>query len=119
MAKDEEIIRQGDLGDTFYLIQQGTCNVLVNNEVTGTLERGGYFGELALLNKEPRKATVQVTSETATLLTLDKHSFNLLLGDVLKRLRAGRASGSDATTCDAKRRQSTDIMLIEKILADD
>ena len=39
-----------------------------------------YFGERALLNNEPRAATIRVTSKGAKALALDKEAFDLLLG---------------------------------------
>merc|ERR1719162_2832597 len=49
-----------------------------------------FFGERALMNSEPRAATVQVTSATAKALALDRDSFDMLLGpleDVIKRAK--------------------------------
>jgi CRP-like cAMP-binding protein len=90
-VKDEEVVTQGDEGDSFFMIFQGECEVRVNGMTVGNLRKGGYFGERALLNREPRAATVVVTSETATLLALDSSSFNLLLGEALEALRSDSA----------------------------
>jgi len=62
------IITQGDDGDSFYLIQDGTCNVDIDGKTVATLKRGDYFGEVALLRDEPRTATIVATSKVETLM---------------------------------------------------
>ena len=56
------ITRQGDPGDKFYLIRQGTVDVIVDDGATSeqvaTLGIGDFFGEAALLTGEPRSASV-------------------------------------------------------------
>ncbi|MBV9327822.1 MAG: cyclic nucleotide-binding domain-containing protein [Chloroflexi bacterium] len=77
------VVRQGDRGDRFYLIQQGTAEVIVDgadrSEVVATLGPADYFGELALLRDAPRAATVRATSQLR-LLSLRGSDFNRLLG---------------------------------------
>ena len=49
---------------------------------------GNYFGERALLTNETRAASIQVTSDKCIVLTLQRDTFNRLLGnleDILKR----------------------------------
>ena len=65
----ETIVRQGDQGDSFYLIQSGAVQVVVdsgagNSEVLAILGAGDWFGEMALLSGEPRSATIQAVKET-------------------------------------------------------
>lgn len=52
----------------------------------GTLKRGDFFGEKALLTNDKRMATVTAESPGVECLTLDGHSFKTLLGD-LKELK--------------------------------
>lgn len=72
------IIKQGDEGDKFYIIRRGKLDVLKEStgrvDVVATLEAGAFFGELALLRKEPRAATVKAVEEVE-LLTLSKDIF--------------------------------------------
>lgn len=83
----EVVIKQGDVGDRFYLIEQGSAKVTKTNEagedvVINELKKGDYFGELALLNDEPRRATVTANGKLKCA-TLDKGAFTRLLGPVL------------------------------------
>jgi len=98
-AKGEPIIQQGEPGNTFYILYDGEVNIIKEGQVvtnlTASSQRGSaqYFGENALLDNETRGATVQVTSETAKTLVLDRDAFNLLLGplrDIIERSRNGQ-----------------------------
>jgi cAMP-dependent protein kinase regulator len=83
-VEGQEIVRQGDSGDEFFIILEGTCRVLKAEGDGGprevaVLENGGYFGELALLRDVPRSATV-VAGAGCKLIKLDRASFHRLLG---------------------------------------
>jgi putative ABC transport system ATP-binding protein len=54
----DEIIRQGEFGDTMYLIRHGTVEVHRDGQLLNTLHTGTVVGERALLTAEPRNATV-------------------------------------------------------------
>jgi len=93
------VIRQGDVGDNFYIIESGEMRVLqvgedgVERELPG-MGKGDYFGELALLTDKPRKATV-VCKGRVKLATLGKKAFVRLLGpvvDIIKRNAANYQS---------------------------
>ena len=74
------VIEEGEVGDAFYIIKSG--NVSVHIKAIGqvaTLSEGAFFGEMALLNDEPRKATIKATSELLCLV-LDRQTFTRLLG---------------------------------------
>jgi CRP-like cAMP-binding protein len=78
---NERIIKQGEVGDHFYIIQSGTVVVTQGNKELTRLSAGSYFGELALISNEPRKATV--TSVTALqCYTIDKLTFTSVLGSL-------------------------------------
>src|SRR6188474_792381 len=57
------IVKQGDHGDAFYLIQSGAVQVVVesgagNAEIVAILGAKDWFGEMALFSGEPRSATI-------------------------------------------------------------
>src|SRR5262249_18657823 len=72
------LIRQGEVGDKFYLIRRGQCEVSIadgaSQRVVNTLAEGDFFGEMALLTGTPRSATVVTTDETE-VYTLGKEDF--------------------------------------------
>ena len=74
--KEKDIIKQGEPGRTFYIIESGTVEVWVRQE-DGTeflaveLGRGDYFGERALLNDAPRAATCRCKTRVQ-VLSLEK-----------------------------------------------
>jgi ABC-type multidrug transport system fused ATPase/permease subunit len=79
----EDIVRQGDPGDTLYIIHKGQVDVLLSDETgneqrVNTLNEGDYFGEMALLAGEPRTATVR-TATTSELYSLSQTDFMHLL----------------------------------------
>jgi CRP-like cAMP-binding protein/predicted MFS family arabinose efflux permease len=61
------IIRQGDEGDRFFVMLDGTASVSVGEEVVGELHPGDQFGEIALLHGVPRTAGVTASSQVTTL----------------------------------------------------
>ncbi len=76
-----ELCEQGTIGREFFLIVEGQAAVRRNNRKVATLGPGQYFGEMALLDRRPRSATV--TSETdMTLLVLGQRQFNGILDAV-------------------------------------
>ena len=92
--KGDYIIKEGEMGDVFYIMEEGKCNATKTlepgkpEEVINELKEGDYFGERALLSGEPRYANIIVISDTAKVISLDRNSFNRLLGpimDILKR----------------------------------
>ena len=75
-----DLAKQGELGREFVLITDGTAAVIRDEVEIGTLGPGDYFGELALLDDQPRNATVRAVSDL-TAQVLDRRAFQTLLDD--------------------------------------
>lgn len=81
------IIRQGDPGDKFYIIRGNGVTVTKKNSkgetrIVGSLKRGDYFGEQALINQDKRLASIIANEPGTECLTLDRTAFNNYLGTI-------------------------------------
>ena len=87
-SEGDNIIRQGDQGDVFYILVEGSCIATLNDNKSKpvmTYGPGDYFGELALLRGDPRAANV-IAQADCKLIQLDRKSFKRLLGPLDKIL---------------------------------
>jgi cAMP-dependent protein kinase regulator len=89
----EDIIRQGEIGDVFYLLEHGVVDVFVNkpgqpqqSEAVHTYHDGDAFGQLALMYNAPRAATCRAASD-CKLWTLDRTSFKVIIAGAALRKR--------------------------------
>jgi len=73
-ASGDIVVREGDAGDEFYVVEEGTLAVAVAGEPRPPIHPGGFFGEIALLRDSPRTATVTATSD-CRLLALGRDQF--------------------------------------------
>jgi len=100
----ESIIKQGDEGDNFYVVDQGDVEVcpaklnyvkskltpgspqvFVNGELVTTIGEGGSFGELALIYGTPRAATVRAKTDVK-LWGIDRDSYRrILMGSTIRK----------------------------------
>lgn len=86
------VVKQGEKGNEFYIVLEGNLTVTQTNEQgdsgkVGELHPADYFGEIALLTKDVRKATVTADG-SVKLVTLDRERFERVLGpceDILRR----------------------------------
>lgn len=93
--QDELIIREGDAATHMYFIMHGEVLVKAKERKNSRVEknivelkRGEYFGELALVLKQPRVASVYASTETVKCALLEIHAFERLLGpcvEIMKR----------------------------------
>jgi len=82
LRKGQTLFREGDAGADMFIVRRGT--MLVSKEVTGRVEQvlvrveaGDFFGEMSLLDRSPRSASVQAETD-ATLLVLDRDGLQTL-----------------------------------------
>jgi CRP-like cAMP-binding protein len=76
-----DIVQEGEIGHEFYLIASGSAAVRRNGRRVAGLAPGDYFGEMALLDKGPRTATV-TTEEPSELIVLGQREFMAVLDQV-------------------------------------
>ena len=94
---DEAIIRQGEPGDAFFVIEEG--EVIVERTAAdgkstelARLGPGEYFGEMALLNNDPRNATVTAAVFTVTRKLTNDHFARFLRSSAAGRKQIGRVA---------------------------
>ena len=64
----EEVVREGERGETMYIVESGALEASVKDVgVVMKYGAGAFFGELALVNDEPRKATITATEDSVLL----------------------------------------------------
>lgn len=81
VAAGTDIVTEGEIGHEFYLISSGSAVVKRKGRKVATLGPGGYFGEMALLDRGPRTATVTADQPTQ-LIVLGQRQFMALLDQV-------------------------------------
>ncbi|WP_166245118.1 peptidase domain-containing ABC transporter [Paenibacillus turpanensis] len=99
-SPEEYLVREGDVGDAFYIVKSGTAAVERGAEATivNRLVAGDFFGELALLTGGPRKASVRA-SEAVEVFRLSKTDFDELVQNypvILESIRSISAHYSSA-----------------------
>jgi len=96
------IVGEGAMGVGFYLMLEGRAEVRKGSRVLARLERGQFFGEMSLIDEQPRSADVIAATPTKCWV-LSSWAFNgfvksnpevalVMLKEVVKRLRAAQSS---------------------------
>ncbi len=80
-ASGTVLCREGDIGRECFVIRDGQASVTIDGDEVATIGPGSFFGELALLDGEPRIATVTAITDMR-LVVLSRPEFNELLADV-------------------------------------
>ncbi len=89
----EVLVREGAAGDAFYVIVSGEAEVARHGTVVATIGSGAFFGDLALLDRAPRNATVTAKTDME-LIVLGQREFSAMLdeaGGVARKLLVGLA----------------------------
>jgi cAMP-dependent protein kinase regulator len=82
----ETIVKQDEPGSKFYIVESGTLYAVKDTMRVKDYKAGDYFGELALLKNQPRAASVVVSSDSARVLSMNRTSFNKMLGPLTQLL---------------------------------
>ena len=102
----EQVVTQGDRGDRFYVIEEGTARVVQDGAVSRDLVEGDCFGEIALLRDVPRTASVTATT-ALRLRSLARDDFlGAVAGPTASRAAAERVA-SERLDADARARDRT------------
>jgi CRP/FNR family transcriptional regulator, cyclic AMP receptor protein len=101
----EAIVKEGDAGLGFYVIVDGNAVVRRKNKVVAKLGRGSFFGEMSLLDDQPRSADVVASEPTKclvilrwnfwSLLTKNRNIMRGLFQEMARRLRASNETMSE------------------------
>ena len=78
--KDEVIVRKNEIGTCMFIIFSGSVKIHDGDINFATLRRPDFFGELSLLDTEPRSASVTALEESV-LLRIDQQAFYEIMGD--------------------------------------
>ena len=96
----EVLMLEGEPGDTFYVISEGTVRIERGGRTIRSMIAGGFLGEIALLDQRPRSASVTCVTDVRTL-EIRAHEFERLLDTlpaVHRRIRTAvdrRSKGRD------------------------
>ncbi|WP_345271611.1 cyclic nucleotide-binding domain-containing protein [Nibrella viscosa] len=82
----QEIFQKGQLGTCMYIIHSGEVGIYDGYQALARMGKGDFFGELALLDTEPRSATAAATTDV-TLLRVDQDDFYDLMEERSEVLR--------------------------------
>jgi len=77
-----EIFKQGEPAGCFYILRQGTCEIIVNGEKKEILQKGNYFGDTAILYGTNREYTVK-TSTDCYVWIMEKKNFKKVIEHIL------------------------------------
>lgn len=125
LASGQLVFEQGDPGDYMYVIIEGRVRIFHKTEeeeiTLSTLEKGSFFGEMALIDDGPRSASVQ-TLVSCELFVLGRAEFLELLGrsahmiaDVMRGLSAKiRVLGQDFVVTSLQKRHIEDQAEIDR-----
>ena len=81
--KSEVIFAEGSFGDEMYIVQSGAVNLIKQSApgdaLIGTINRGEFFGEMALVDNAPRSVSAVAAADHTRLLALNRDKFLFLV----------------------------------------
>ncbi|EGR32300.1 protein kinase domain protein [Ichthyophthirius multifiliis] len=80
----EYVFKQGDQASSYFIIDKGQCQIIINNDAKKTLKQGDCFGELALLYGAPRSASVKTIGK-CSFWAIDRNTFKKAIADVVQK----------------------------------
>ncbi len=80
VAAGSVVFRQGDVGDRYYVVESGEVEVVGDGRVVAVLGPGEGFGEIALLRRTPRTATVVARTDVRLRALLTERFLSVVLG---------------------------------------
>ena len=78
LPEGKELIAEGDTGHEFFVLIEGTADVERGGKKVASIGPGDFFGEIALIARTPRNATIRTTSPVRALVITDR-AFRQLL----------------------------------------
>jgi CRP/FNR family cyclic AMP-dependent transcriptional regulator len=78
LKEGTELTREGKPGREFFVLVEGEADVLKNGRKINSLGGGDFFGEIAIITRAPRTATVKATSPVRTLVITERNFRTLL-----------------------------------------
>ena len=105
--EDATIFREGDNGDTLFWVISGKIVIHKENKQLSVIEKGRSFGEMSLIDMEPRSATAVAGTECC-LVAIDRRGFNELTKD--KSLVALKLIMKIATLLSQRLRQTSGLL---------
>lgn len=80
VKEGKDLTREGEHGNEFIIVLEGTAEVKVGGKVVATRGPGDYFGEIALISNQPRTATVTATTPMK-IEVIGRREFQTMLHD--------------------------------------
>ena len=90
----EVLLLEGEPGDEFYVIIEGSVRIEHGGRTVRSMTTGGFLGEIALVDQRPRTATATCVTD-CRLLTIRGHEFERLM-DTMPAVRRGSRPRSSA-----------------------
>ena len=104
VREGEDLAREGDIGKEFFVIIEGTAEVVRGEDKIAELGPGEFFGEMALVSDDRRMATVRAT-KPMRMIVMSRQSFREIdrsmpqvHSAIVEAIEARRSSGEPATT---------------------